>query len=202
MGAVFGNISVMQFANLLIFFGLLVLIVVLAVLLAAHFSRNGRQQKLILSHIDGTVAEIRDAVLAEQQKSGSSGGDCPQNQDSEKQKLTVVRIDNRIEPVHRSVHRRPAVVRIDGRVPEETESEHPEKTPAAPDSSVPSGDSAQPLRDAGTEKDSGSARLEEPGQNVLEHPDSARGIRYRSRDCGTDKNGMIHSVDQLRKQIQ
>lgn len=202
MGAVFGNISVMQFANLLIFFGLLVLIVVLAVLLAAHFSRNGRQQKLILSHIDGTVTEIRDAVLAEQQQSGSSGGDHPHDQDSEKQKLTVVRIDNRIEPVQTSVHRRPAVVRIDGRVPEETASERPEETPAVPYDSVPSGDPVRLRSGAESERDSGSMLPEDSGQHVREHPDPARGIRYRSRDCGTDKNGMIHSVDQLRKQIQ
>ena len=71
MGAVFGNITVMQFANLLIIVGLLVLIIVLAVLLAAHFSGSRNQQKLILSHIDGTVSEIRDAVLAEQKENTS-----------------------------------------------------------------------------------------------------------------------------------
>ncbi len=218
MGAVFGNITVMQFANLLIIVGLLVLIIVLAVLLAAHFSGSRNQQKLILSHIDGTVSEIRDAVLAEQKENTSEheadpvpqGEQIDQEEPVRREELTVVRIDNRIKPAKKAARRRPVVVSIDGRLPE-TEGNAAEELPGEQKTSCPedtAADSAQVCfsqeKNDGKETDgekNAESSQKTPG-HILENSEPSRGIRYRRRDCGMDKNGNEHSLDQLREQIR
>ncbi|MFC2661850.1 MAG: hypothetical protein ACFNYI_01755 [Eubacterium sp.] len=222
MGAVFGNITVMQFADLLILFGLLVLIIVLAVLIAAHFSGSRRQQKLILSHIDGTITEIRDAVVAgNQEKQQEESPDSAEKQEEERKVLTVVRIDNRIgSSLKRKEIRKPAVVRIDGRVEEEAEEsgESAESVKADPEERK----EHEPARQAAEEGGSlESAKTEIPDitetpreekkaedkdgqkpEDVVSEEHESRNIRYRSRDCGVDKNGKTYSVDQLREQIR
>lgn len=212
MGAVFGNITVMQFADLLILFGLLVLIIVLAVLIAAHFSGSRQQQKLILSHIDGTITEIRDAVVAGNQEKQQETSPDPEEKQEEKRTLTVVRIDNRIgSSSERPAVRKPAVVRIDGRVEAEAGREDEPEISEAPEqkesTSAQQPEYAAAAEPAGTKK-TGAAetpdtspdnrQAEDTGSE--EHP--SRNIRYRSRDCGVDKNGKAYSVDQLRDQIR
>lgn len=208
MGAVFGNITVMQFADLLILFGLLVLIIVLAVLIAAHFSGSRQQQKLILSHIDGTITEIRDAVVAGNQEKQQETSPDPEKKQEEKRTLTVVRIDNRIgSSSERPAVRKPAVVRIDGRVEVEAGREGEPEISEAPEQKESTSAQQPEYEPAGTKK-TGAAetpdtspdnrQAEDTGSE--EHP--SRNIRYRSRDCGVDKNGKAYSVDQLRDQIR
>ena len=212
MGAVFGNITVMQFADLLILFGLLVLIIVLAVLIAAHFSGSGRQQKLILSHIDGTITEIRDAVVTGNQENQHDRSPETEEKQEERQVLTVVRIDNRIgSSAKKHESRKPAVVRIDGRVETEADDGGVTESSAPPDQAEP-GSAQQPAeKDPAekmdkTEETAEEERAEDPDVQNAENVDSdehaSRNIRYRSRDCGVDKNGKTYSVDQLREQIR
>ncbi|MGN1382424.1 MAG: hypothetical protein ACI4W2_06345 [Eubacterium sp.] len=205
MGAVFGNITVMQFADLLILFGLLVLIIVLAVLIAAHFSGNRRQQKLILSHIDGTITEIRDAVVAGNQEKQSEASPDPEEKQEERKALTVVRIDNRVETSSKKKeNRKPAVVRIDGRVEAENDSSgEMEFSAEAEQKENESAQEPADVQDAGETEAEKTAAEDEPKQEE-KSPDghTSRNIRYRSRDCGVDKNGKAYSVDQLRDQIR
>lgn len=265
MGGIFGNLTSMQLGNMLIAFGLLLLIVVLAVVLIAHFAESRRQQKLILSHIDGAVSEIRDAVVADGQSAAAlrapaagspSNGNTAENTagdptgDTEAAPaLEVVKIDSRVKPRRETV-RHLSIFRIDSRVLDADGGDAALETSAAvgfspeqfikelhasaesPAETLPKQLSTDAAADAGTENAGGAdpkpvtaeeaAKPEEtedrkpaetgnpaeaekpeaPEAIRTQESQAVRNVRYRSRDCGVDKNGNTYSIEQLRKQIQ